>query len=150
MPNHTSLASLFGDIADAIRAKTGGSNQIEADSFPAAITAIPSARVGEATASNSSDSQSISFSVEGEPILFACVPTSPVTLSFGTKRLVTGIIKAGDNINHGVMVGGGSNFSIRTNQCNVTYSNGTVTLQIFASNGGAFLNGVTYRLLYTY
>ena len=41
MPNHTSLASLFGDIADAIRAKTGGSAQIVADDFPNEIAAIP-------------------------------------------------------------------------------------------------------------
>lgn len=40
MPNHTSLASLFGDIADAIRAKTGGSAQIIADDFPMAIAGI--------------------------------------------------------------------------------------------------------------
>lgn len=40
MPNHTSLASLFGDIADAIRAKTGGAAQITADDFPTAIAGI--------------------------------------------------------------------------------------------------------------
>lgn len=42
MPNtHSTLASLFGDIADAIRAKTGGSADIVADEFPTAIAAIP-------------------------------------------------------------------------------------------------------------
>lgn len=42
MPNtHSTLASLFGDIADAIRAKTGGSADIVADDFPTAIAAIP-------------------------------------------------------------------------------------------------------------
>ena len=39
---HNSLTSLFGDIADAIRAKTGGSSQIVADDFPTAIAAFPS------------------------------------------------------------------------------------------------------------
>lgn len=38
---HASLASLFSDIADAIRAKTGGSAAIVADDFPTAIAAIP-------------------------------------------------------------------------------------------------------------
>ena len=42
MPNtHDTLASLFGGIADAIRAKTGGSADIVADDFPSAISAIP-------------------------------------------------------------------------------------------------------------
>ena len=45
MPNHTSLASLFSDIADAIRAKTGDSAQIVADDFPTAIAAIPTGSV---------------------------------------------------------------------------------------------------------
>ena len=38
---HTTLSSLFGDIADAIRAKTGGSSEIVADNFPSAIAGIP-------------------------------------------------------------------------------------------------------------
>lgn len=42
MPTHTTLASLFTDIANAIRAKTGGSSQIVADNFPSAIASIPS------------------------------------------------------------------------------------------------------------
>lgn len=42
MPNtHENLTSLFGDIADAIRAKTGSSADIVADNFPAEIAAIP-------------------------------------------------------------------------------------------------------------
>lgn len=42
MPNeHTTLTSLFSDIADSIRAKTGSSDTIIADEFPDAIDAIP-------------------------------------------------------------------------------------------------------------
>lgn len=41
MANHTSLASLFSDIANAIRAKTGGSGNLVADNFPTAISQIP-------------------------------------------------------------------------------------------------------------
>ena len=42
MPNtHETLTSLFSDIADAIRAKTGGTADIAADTFPTAISAIP-------------------------------------------------------------------------------------------------------------
>lgn len=41
MPNtHETLTSLFSDIADAIRAKTGGTADITADTFPTAIGGI--------------------------------------------------------------------------------------------------------------
>lgn len=38
--NHSTLTGLFTDIADAIRAKTGGTESIVADAFPEAIGAI--------------------------------------------------------------------------------------------------------------
>ena len=41
MANHTSLASLFTDIANAIRAKLGSNASIVADNFPGAIQSIP-------------------------------------------------------------------------------------------------------------
>ena len=42
MPNrHTTLTSLFTDIAGAIRSKTGDSAEIKADDFDKAIEAIP-------------------------------------------------------------------------------------------------------------
>lgn len=42
MPNtHTTLTSLFSDIADSIRAKTGSSADIVADNFPTEIMNIP-------------------------------------------------------------------------------------------------------------
>lgn len=42
MPNtHNTLDELFNDIADAIRAKTGGNQDIIADNFPTAISNIP-------------------------------------------------------------------------------------------------------------
>ena len=40
--NHSNLTSLFTDIADAIRSKTGGSDPIIADQFPEAIEGISS------------------------------------------------------------------------------------------------------------
>lgn len=41
MATHTTLAALFTDIANAIREKTGSTDPIVADDFPAAIAAIP-------------------------------------------------------------------------------------------------------------
>lgn len=47
MPNrHTTLTSLFTDIAGAIRSKTGDSAKIRADDFDTAIEAIPSGGEG--------------------------------------------------------------------------------------------------------
>jgi hypothetical protein len=42
MANYTTLSALFTDVANAIRAKTGGSENIVADNFPTEILAIPS------------------------------------------------------------------------------------------------------------
>lgn len=41
---HSTLTSLFADIANAIREKTGGTEPIKADQFPEAISAIPAAK----------------------------------------------------------------------------------------------------------
>lgn len=46
MATHTSLASLFNDIADAIREKTGDTDSIVADNFPSEIAAIGGAKIG--------------------------------------------------------------------------------------------------------
>lgn len=50
MATHTSLASLFTAIADAIRAKTGGTAKIVADNFPTEIAAIEAGVIEVATA----------------------------------------------------------------------------------------------------
>lgn len=41
MAEHTSLGSLFSDIADAIRTKKGSASEIVADDFPDEILSIP-------------------------------------------------------------------------------------------------------------
>ena len=53
MPNtHSTLTGLFADVADAIRAKTGGSAAIVADDFPDAIAAIPTGGGGGSVPAN--------------------------------------------------------------------------------------------------
>ena len=59
MANHTTLASLFTDIANAIRAKTGSSAQIIADNFPSAIAAI-TAKTQTKTVTPTTSSQTVS------------------------------------------------------------------------------------------
>ena len=46
---HETVTDLFTDIADAIRAKTGGNTPIVADSFPDAIGEIPTTGLGLVT-----------------------------------------------------------------------------------------------------
>ena len=60
---HSTLTSLFTDIANAIRVKTNSTSSIVADNFPDAIMAIPSGSsviVGEMTLSSSNPSVTIS------------------------------------------------------------------------------------------
>ena len=53
MPNtHATLSALFTDVADAIRAKTGGSAAIVADDYPDAIAAIPTGGGGGSVPAN--------------------------------------------------------------------------------------------------
>lgn len=54
---HTNLSSLFSDIANSIRGKTGGTGNIVADNFPAEITAIP-------TGTDTSDATAIATNIE--------------------------------------------------------------------------------------
>lgn len=46
---HTTLTSLFSDIADAIRAKTGGTGTIVADDFPDVINELNMCYIGGET-----------------------------------------------------------------------------------------------------
>lgn len=48
--NHATLVSLFGDIANSIRSKTGDTNTIVADNFPDAISSITTQNTSDANA----------------------------------------------------------------------------------------------------
>ena len=64
---HKSLGELFSAIADAIRAKTGGTSQIAADSFPDAISAISAGTdTSDATAAAADVRQGKTFYAGGE------------------------------------------------------------------------------------
>ena len=67
MPNtHATLTSLFSDIADAIRAKTGSQATIVADNFPTAIAAIPQG--GSPTLQTKSKSYTPSETAQSEAV----------------------------------------------------------------------------------
>lgn len=83
MPNtHATLTSLFSDIADAIRAKTGGTANIIADEFPDAIDAIPSG--------SSVTVEPLSVTANGTYTAPTGKAYSPVTVNVQTSSLPTG------------------------------------------------------------
>lgn len=84
MPNtHTTLTSLFSDIADAIRAKTGDTDDIVADSFPTEISSIPQSGVDITV-------EPLSVTENGTYTAPTGKAYSPVTVNVQTSSLPTG------------------------------------------------------------
>lgn len=65
--NHTTLASLFSDIADAIRSKTESTAPLVADEFPAAIRALENNKVWAGAISVSRTDKSFSIDCGFKP-----------------------------------------------------------------------------------
>lgn len=160
---HTSLASLFTDIADAIRGKTGGTAALVADNFPTAIAAIPGVRVAAVTATPSSDSDSLSFTVSssmsGLPKIFSCAPgLAGTTNSLGTgKRYIMSLQYNGSVIYGETVYRSSSSGTIYGYNDRYTVSRSGNTLTISEDRTGMssslysyFKNGLVYRLVYAY
>lgn len=157
MPNHTSLVSLFGDIADAIRGKTGGSSQIAADDFPTAIAGITSLRVGTKTITTSSSGiVGINFTdLPAEPVYFFCFGTPSYTggMSGSTSyRYVTSVWFDGEHVySHRLYRGSNSaTLYFDTDVVTKSYSNGTLNLHRGSDTNHRFYSSQTYTLIYFY
>lgn len=158
MPNHTSLASLFGDIANAIRGKTGGSGQIAAEDFPTSISEIATGLtfVPLVTAERTGNLVVRAAGLEAEPKLF-------VLFASGTNLQITSnnayrtafVLFDGTNIIGATMQwvrDGGAYWELFT-----TYTKAwdatTNTLTINAPSGKQFQatgTNLKYMLLYAY
>ena len=160
---HTSLASLFTDIADAIRGKTGGSAALVADDFPTAIAAIPGCTVRAVTATPSSDSDSLSFTVNsgmsGLPKIFSCAPgLAGTTNSLGTgKRYIMSLQYNGSVLYGESVYRSSSSGTIYGYNDRYTVSRSGNTLTISETRTGMssslysyFKSGLVYRLVYAY
>ena len=113
---HNSLASLFSDIADAIRGKTGASAQIKADDFPDEIDAIPAG--GGAV------------SVTDEPDAHG-----------GTVRHINGVSLAGDTVAAAVLFRGYSAHDAQGQPVTGAYDPPSGTKQITANGAGIDVAG---------
>lgn len=157
---HTSLTSLFSDIADAIRGKTGGSASIMADDFPSAIAGIPSGGTVATATATGDGTGVISFSVSGNPIAFAILLTvqlneSEASSTTGTMVGLTWPINGSNymRLNYmGITSGTPSNafiLSTTKNKSRITYSSGTLSID-FTNDTIRWANTREYQILYIY
>lgn len=150
---YTSIASFCSDIADAIRAQTGGSSPIAAEDFPTAIAGISTANVETATAQPTSTS-SIKFTgLNGSPKMFCITLDSSSTGSFSNARRIAAIIGYGTTT-YGIYASQSSRSAYvywNNSYYEWTYSGGTLTATCSStSSGGSFVTSKTYRLVYVY
>lgn len=122
------------------------------DGYAALINNITTARIGTATVTPSSNSASISFSVSGEPLMFAVHSNADVSLN--TTRSFTSIVYDGTNT---IAVWGYRSGSSATayrgaapTYVTFAYSNGTLTVSSAGSTTKYFRSGIDYKLVYVY
>ena len=152
---HTSLASLFTDIADAIRGKTGGTAALVADDFPTAIAGIPTGLTlaSPLTAKRSSATAIAFSSLQGKPEFFAVVAAgNSIQLTSNGGRILV-VIYDGTDV-RGVYFYRGSSSSIGytvTQNFSYTWDAGTNTLTVTVSNTSTeFHSNYNYQLIYAY
>lgn len=113
-----------------------------------------SSTVDVVTTTPSSNSTSISFSVDGEPLMFAVQwsYTSGSYMSGSSTRYITSVISDGTNCyGSSVYRSGSSGREYFYTTASYSYSNGTLTVTSPSSSTlGYFRSGYTYRLIYVY
>lgn len=113
-----------------------------------------SATVDVVTTTPSSNSTSISFSVDGEPLMFAVQwsYTSGSYMSGSSTRYITSVISDGTNCyGSSVYRSGSTGREYFYTTASYSYSNGTLTVTSPSSSTlGYFRSGYTYRLIYVY
>lgn len=111
-------------------------------------TAAGSSTIATATkAVGSSDANSLSFTVSGQPKAFALHSTSSINLSSST-RYIASIQTDGSNVYTNDVYRNGSTYATNydATSSSFSYSNGTLTV----NSSKYFRRNVTYRLIYVY
>lgn len=110
--------------------------------------------VATTTETPSSNSTSISFDVEGEPLMFAVQwsYTSGSYMSGSSTRYITSVISDGTHCyGSSVYRSGSSGREYYYTTASFSYSNGVLTVTSPSSSTlGYFRSGYTYRLIYVY
>lgn len=127
------LTTLFTNIANAIRSKTGDTSAIPATNFSSAINSIPSAQIKEITTSGSSTSITVP-GISGKSFVF----TSTMQKE-GNGMLLYGY-SSGDGFTY-FLIG-----SV-TSYCRAELRTGTIAGDTLTCNVGLFMNNSTYRFV---
>ena len=152
---HTSLASLFTDIADAIRGKTGGTAALVADDFPTAIAGIPAGlTLASPLTARRSSATAIAFSsLQGKPEFFAVVVAGGAIQLTSSALRTLAVIYDGTNV-RGVYFYRGSSSAVAYNTTtyfSYTWDADTNTLTVETSNSSyEFHSNYDYQLIYAY
>jgi len=112
-----------------------------------------SATVDTATTTPSSNSTSISFSVSGEPIMFAVqISKNASYISGASTRYITSVICDGSTVyTTNIYKSGSSAREYNYSTSSFSYSGGTLKItSASSSTSGYFMSGTTYRLIYVY
>ena len=148
MANITLMGASYSDVPAVTLPQTGGGTVTFYENSSGAST------VATTTETPSSNSTSISFDVEGEPLMFAVQwsYTSGSYMSGSSTRYITSVISDGTHCyGSSVYRSGSSGREYYYTTASFSYSNGVLTVTSPSSSTlGYFRSGYTYRLIYVY
>lgn len=161
MPNtHSTLTSLFTDIADAIRDKKGTSESIVADDFPTEIASIPTgtaeANVVDYTPSVDTRAIQVGYQLNRVPFLFGFYAVDSVDIpssgyyalrgfSIDATKMSLANNRPAKANSYGLRKTDGDYSYITDNSVTIDTINSTVTFTL--GTNGRFEAGVMYRFI---